>query len=844
MSSKPFSWELSNGWMLKDETPGTGQPQSNAEQFSGQGWLPVQVPGDVHHALQQAGRIEDPFYDRNEADCAWIESREWWYALPFDGPTQAPAPGERLRLVFYGLDTFVTLWLNGVELAQSANMFRALTVDVTAHLRYGAPNLLTLRFDPPPSGPPLLEGWALFDEHRVWQRKAQYGYGWDWGPRLPSLGIWRPIELYLDRQVQLLGTHFYTVELAPNHSWALVAVRIDLEELETLGGYTVQVRLAADGETVATADASAFLVRQGSSRSGVVHLRVDSPRLWWTSDLGEAYLYDLQVTVEREGTILAERNQRVGLRSLQLDQSPDPDERGTRFFRFILNGVPIFCKGANWIPADSFLGSMTPDRYRALVLAARDANMNMLRVWGGGVYEDDAFYSACDEQGILVWQDFMFACAAYPETPALQLEVDLEARQQIKRLRSHACLALWCGNNENQWIHEMEHWNRPDVRVPGALYYDHILPQAVRDLDGHTPYWPGSPFGGDDDNSHLEGDRHNWRVWHGNQERHFGQPLLLDDSAQGVAFGHYAEDMGRFISEFGMHAAPVLETLYRVTPADQMYRHSPSLDHRNKDNPKDKGDRLMQTVTGLPKDLLEYVDFSQIAQAEGLKFGIEHFRRRKPHCSGTLFWQFNDCWPALSWSVVDYYRFAKAGFYAVRRAYAPVLASFKERSDDAIELWVTNDTLSVVQDDIQLRLGDFEGRGLWQETRPVCVPANVSQCVWVLPDDLLERSPSNYLAVRSTGGQFSANRHFFAAIQHQVRPVAQVTLRIVCASEHELQVELTTDVFARYVQLVTAHERTWFSDNHLDLEPGEVRQITVKNSEVILSSDMLNLRWS
>ena len=381
------------------------------------------------------------------------------------------------------------------------------------------------------------------------------------------------------------------------------------------------------------------------------------------------------------------------------------------------DGVPIFAKGANWIPTDSFVGAIPNDLYARLLVAARDANMNMLRIWGGGLYEHDAFYNQCNALGILIWQDFMFACAAYPEHLAdFAAEVEAEARYQVRRLRNHPALALWCGNNENQWLHDQRYWDQPDYDVPGSVYYHEVLPRVVAELDGAIPYWPGSPYGGNDYNSQTDGDRHNWNVWHGGFDRQFGEQPRGDQGPEGVSYRRYAEDMGRFISEFGMHASPVLETLRRSIPEDQLYHHSPSMDHHNKDNPKNKGDNLMETVTGLPDTLEDYIDFSMIAQAEGLKFGIEHYRRRKPHCSGTLFWQLNDCWPVLSWSVLDYYGFGKAGYFYSKRVYAPVLASFKPLDDGGLELWITNDLLQPVTDTVTVRLATFNGETLLEDT--------------------------------------------------------------------------------------------------------------------------------
>ena len=434
------------------------------------------------------------------------------------------------------------------------------------------------------------------------------------------------------------------------------------------------------------------------------YLSLADPPLWWTHDLGEPALHDLRVVLSAGGEEVDARERRVGVRTLELDQRPDPEEPGTRFFRFVLNGVGIFARGANWIPADSFVGALEAGRYERLIDAALDAHMNMLRVWGGGIYEHDVFYDLCDRRGVLVWQDFMFSCATYPEAP-LAAEVELEARSQVARLGGHPCLALWCGNNENQWIHDMQFPERGGERVPGALFYDEILPRVVAELDPRTPYWPGSPFGGDDHNSRHEGDVHNWEVWHGQSRRRFGEPVHNAPTPESVAFTRYAEDEGRFISEFGVLAAPDRETLRRWIPAGQLSHHSPAMDHHTKDNPKNKIDMLLESVTGVAGDLDEFVDFSMIAQAEALKFGIEHFRRRAPHCSGALVWQLNDCWPVLSWALLDYHGFGKAGYYAVRRAFAPVLGSFK----DGGELWVTNDTGARAEGVARVRLGSFAG---------------------------------------------------------------------------------------------------------------------------------------
>ena len=836
---------LTAPWRLSDFAPGEGVAAgAHAPTLDDSGWLPVDVPGDVHRTLIAAGRIADPFYDRKETDCAWIEGREWWYRLTFDGPDQAPHPGDRLRLVFHGLDTFATIWLNGEVIGQHENMFRPAVFDITDGLIPAAPNTLALRFDPPLDHVRALteqfgefQSWGPHTESRLLMRKAQFGYGWDWGPRLPTVGIWRPVELRYERLTVLDGVQFSTVTIDREAGRAVVRVRVEADRFATDRPLEADIRLTPpDGRPALTARVT--LDGETAHVSGSAYLTVEQPALWWTHDLGDPTLHTLTVTLSEYGQPLDIDQQHVGIRTIALDQSPDPDEPGTRFFRFVLNGVPIFARGADWIPADSFVGAIAPEHYADLLTAARDANMTMLRIWGGGIYEHDVFYDTCDRLGILVWQDFMFACAAYPEhIPAFNAEVAAEARYQVRRLRSHPCMALWCGNNENQWIHDVEHWSENGARVPGALFYDETLPRAVAEHDGSVPYWPGSPYGGSDHNSMEDGDRHNWDVWHGGSVRRFGEEPQHRQGPEAVSYRRYADDRGRFISEFGMHAAPVFETLRRNIPADQLTHHSPAMDHHNKDNPKNKGDNLMLTVTGLPDTLEDYIDFSMIAQAEGLKFGIEHFRRRKPHCAGTLFWQLNDCWPVLSWSVIDYYGFGKAGYFYARRVYAPVLASFKPLDDGGVELWITNDTLETISDTVSVTLRSFGGETFWQEAHPLSVEPNSSAAVLRWGADAIAAGPDRYLSVRAENDSFAPNRHFFAAIKDLQRDPVTPHMAITQIDAQTLRVDLRAAAYAYFVHLVVPHEATRFSDNYFDLEPGERRTITITNSAVPLSPD-------
>ena len=824
-------------WSLRGFIPGTGYPQAataqgaaprtapDAAPYTLNSWLPVSVPGDVHTALIAADLLPDPYYDRNEDLAAWVQEREWWYRATLKAPAAPRQNGEQDTLRFLGLDTMAAIYLDGRELARTSNMFREYDTPLPA-LAPGSVHTLAIRFSPPLAGvnEAELPKWGEKTFPRAAVRKAQFGYGWDWGPVLPTFGIWRPVIARRERGLRLDHPGFATLSLSDAR--AMTAVRL---EGERLGGapFEVQVSLR-DPEGREVAAATRRVAASAAALDETIYLEVLNPQLWWTPELGGQPLYALSVSASDEHGVLDAVERRVGIRTLELDQSPDPLEWGTRFFRFVLNGAPIFARGADWIPADSFVGTLTRERYAPLLEAARDANMNMLRVWGGGIYEHDAFYDLCDELGLLVWQDFMFACAPYPETPELALEVRREAETQVRRLRAHPSLALWCGNNENQWIDDLQH--ATPTPALGVLYYDQILPQTVAALDGATPYWPGSPYGGNDHNSMDEGDRHNWDVWHGNRpfRRHFGEPMGNDGTPEGVNPRNYTLDMGRFISEFGLHAAPALETLERVIPPGERFFHSASFDHHNKDNPKNKGDNLMTLITGLPGALQEYLDFSQIAQAEGLKIAIEHYRRRKPHCSGALVWQLNDCWPVMSWSVIDYYGFKKAGYYALKRANAPVMASFKE-TEAGLELWLTNDTLNAVNDTLTLRLGEFDGPVIREETLNVTAPANGSSCVATLGAGEWPGAANRYLSLR--GNHAPANRAFFAAIKDLDRQAAQPSMSINQPDPLTLQVTLHAETYAYFTHLLSRDEGARFSDNYLDLQPGESREVTVRLSK-------------
>lgn len=812
-------------WRIKDFDVGGGIAAGAQHGEDTAGWIDAQAPGDVYVALLAAGRCGDPFHARHEHDVSWVQHREWWWCTEFE--VSAARAGERIELVFEGLDTFAEIYLDGESIGCSNNMFRSWRFDVGAKLRAPGTHHLAVAFAPATqsvaesralSWP--VNGDKISASKRNLMRKAQFGWGWDWGPNLPTVGIWKDVRIERSVTARIADLACTTLTLNARH--AELKIDIAIEREDAAAGLSAELTLRDPDGAIVSAQTVAI------ETQATLELAVEKPRLWWTADLGAQPLYALSLRLLAGGQLLDTQQRRIGIRTITLDTADDPDEPGTQFFRFVLNGVPIFARGACWIPAKSFVAEIEDARYRDLLAQAVTANMNMMRVWGGGIYEHDVFYELCDQLGLLVWQDFMFACAPYPDDdPAFVDNVRHEVRQQVQRLRSHPSLALWCGNNECQVLQDvMNQMSGGTTAVPGTLFYDQLIPEVLAQLDPATPYWPGSPAGGPSPNSMRAGDVHNWTVWHGvppvPDDKLVGE---FDRSPAGVAYTRYGEDMGRFISEFGIHSAPGMATLQRWLPTDALTLDSAGFLDRIKDEPKDKVNAMLVSVTGLPATLTEYIDFTMITQAEGLKFGIEHFRRRMPHCSGTLIWQYNDCWPCVSWSLVDYDGVGKASLYATARAYAPVLASFKSLDDGAVELWISNDSPRAVTGEALIELIRFAGGVDWCAAQRFDVPARTSAAIW---RGTVPAVTDRVLCVHTDTAAFAPNRHLLAPVRDlALTPDAIPRVTITQIDAQSLQVDLYADTYLLFVHLTSSAAGARFSDNYFDLRAGEQRTVLV-----------------
>lgn len=778
-------------------------------------WLPVRVPGDVVSAWVEHGLLEHPYFGYQDQKARALEQRVWWYRTTFR-LEQQPAARERMWLEFGGIDTYGVVWLNGLELVTTQNQFVPLSLDVTDHVHPGE-NVVCVRLDPISLhvAGKRLHQWAGFAKERAWVRKAQMSWGWDWAPRLVTAGLWQPVWLRRRRSGRIQSLHLRTRQVTADGRWAVCVVEAEVDWWDPAPGRLRLELVDADGRVVWSGEQPATPERVACEVS------VDHARLWWPHDLGEPYLYTLRgALMDASGDVVDRMERRVGIRTLQLRTERD----GEAVFTFEVNGVPVFAKGANWIPVDCLYASAPDARYEQLVRLAKDAHMNMLRVWGGGIYERDLFYDLCDQHGILVWQDFMFACAQYPDyNEAFMASVRREVDAAIRRLRGHPCLALWCGNNENDWLYEMlVASGGADEPLYGRRIWHELIPQRLAELDPDTPYWPSSPYGGNDHNSAEAGDRHNWQVWHGHvYPRRFGEPERINHSVEGVSFKHYAEDTARFVSEFGMHASANRYTLARWLPEDALRWGHPALDYRNKDFHPEKGRLLMAGYTGEPRDFDTYLAYSMLTQAEGLRFGVEHYRRRRPATSGALIWQLNDSWPGTSWSIVDYHLLPKAAYYYARRFFRPVLWSLQVYQGQSVRLWGINDTRQPVRGRIRVEVRDWDGRCLFaSDLDAVLDPCSAKPLAEWSEAELVAGADPRDVVLLVQPVDAPGPRQVSYLRDHREMRWPDCTLRWHVNTEAgTLTVE--TDRHARFIELAWGQPAIVCDDNFFDLPAGE-----------------------
>ncbi|MGW7296384.1 glycoside hydrolase family 2 protein [Streptomyces sp. NPDC054829] len=662
--------------------------------------LPARVPGCVHTDLLAAGEIEDPFLGLNEHDVAWVGKRAWTYSRHIDASDTSAQRYERTDLVFEGLDTAAVITLGDRELGRTRNMHRTYRFDVTG--RHGGLHVeFASAYDEAETVRAMVgDRPNVYPEPFQYIRKMACSFGWDWGPTLVTAGIWRPVRLERWSTARLAQVRpLVTVVDGEGR----VEVQVEIERTEQGAGRRLYVQASVGG------------ARIGSAVDGdraTLTLRVPDVELWWPRGYGDQPLYDLEVTLGEDADGAGERtldwwHRRVGFRTVGIDRSAD--ERGTGF-TLVVNGVRIFARGVNWIPDDVFPSRVTHERYRTRLTQAVDANVDLVRIWGGGIYEDHAFYDICDELGLMVWQDFLFACAAYPEEQPLRGEIEAEARDNVVRLMPHPSLILWNGNNENLWGFRDWDWE-PELAGDswGEGYYLGVLPRVVAELDPTRPYTAGSPWSGSWDhhpNDPGHGTYHSWEVWNRQD------------------YAEYRANVPRFVAEFGWQGPPAMATLRRALPGERLAPDSPGMLHHQKaEDGNGKLNRGVARHFPLPEDDFDRWHYlTQLVQARAVAAGIEHWRSHWPECAGTVVWQLNDCWPVSSWAAVDGDGRLKPLHHELRRVYADRLVTLQPGTDGPI-LAVVNQTAQPWQASVTLRRVQADGAVLADEVVDLTVGA-------------------------------------------------------------------------------------------------------------------------
>lgn len=784
-----------NGWQFRQADKDT--------------WYPATVPGCVHTDLLQNKLIDDPFYRDNEQKQQWIGKTDWEYRTSFKVTPQILAR-DNLELVFDGLDTYAEVFLNDKPLLKADNMFRTWRVACKDGLKVGD-NTLRIHFRSPISEVlPLMAkltyqlpaGNDQGEKTSPYTRKAPYHYGWDWGPRFVTSGIWRPVSLEAWDSARLSDLHIRQTQVGREQ--ANLSAQIDIVSARA-GAADLIVENVTNHTIAATQQVTLAI----GSNHFVLDFVIPKPALWWPNGLGSHPLYEFRTRLIIAGNLADERSIRTGLRSLEVKQENDGWGKS---FAFIINGVPVFGKGANWIPADSFPSRIPKDRYRWLLKSAADANMNMLRVWGGGIYESDDFYNLCDELGILVWQDFMFACSMYPGNQEFLDNVRAEAEDNVRRLRNHPSIAIWSGNNEIEGAWFNWGWRQS---LPASVWddyqkiFDGVLKEACATLDPATLYWPSSPHGGlpDDPNSLKSGDTHSWKVWH------FAAP-----------FTDYQKEFPRFMSEYGFQSFPQIETVASYTLASEHEIHSPvMMAHQRHPRGNQLIKEYMLREYPEPKDFESFLYVSQVLQAEGIKVGAEHLRRIMPRNMGSLYWQLDDCWPVASWSSIDYYGRWKALQYYARRFYSSVLLS-PHVADGNLQFQVVSDRTEAIKALLNVEVRDFDGNKMLTFNQDVTVTPLQSKSYLTIPVAhlLAGRNPNNlmiYCELLVDNKVISSNEYFFAPYKALSLPEPEIGFDVV-RIRNGYKIALTANKFARAVYLSTSTEG-FFADNYLDLLPGK-----------------------
>lgn len=795
-------------------------------------WLSATVPGTVQGDLINHKLLPNPFYGTNEEKIQWVENRDWEYKTTFNIESRQ-LQFDATAMVFEGLDTYADVYLNGSLLLKSDNMFVGYSAEVKKVLKVGK-NHLNILFHSPINY--LLPQWnsngfnypADNDHHEkkmsIFTRKAPYSFGWDWGIRMVTSGVWRPISIHFYNLASIDDLHVRQLELTDkiarlSNNLELTGVLPQTEKAELTIDYIL------DGKSIVSTTRAIDIQPGKNSYSTPVEIK--NPQRWMPHGWGKPNLYTITASVIKQGKTEAVKTQRIGLRTIRLVN--EKDAVGESFY-FEVNGIPMYAKGANYIPSDAILTNVTTERYQKIFHNITAANMNMVRVWGGGTYEDNRFYDLADENGILVWQDFMFGCTTYPHDPTFLKRVTEETTYNIKRLRNHACLALWCGNNEI--LEGMQYWEwekryTPEIYKEMYAGYDEIfrklLPEQVKKFDDGRSYIHGSPlkttWGRPE--TWPYGDSHNWGVWYGRKK-----------------FESFDTETGRFMSEFGFQAFPEMKTIATFASPEDYALESKVMNGHQKST---IGNSLIKTYMErdniIPEKFENFVYVGLVLQGKGMRYGFEAQRRNRPYCMGTLYWQLNDSWPVVSWSGIDYYGNWKALHYQAKRAFEPILVSPVQRNDSLL-VYLISDKLENL-DNVQLKMQwkDFSGKTMKKSVLKTKLPANSSNLVFqnsISNLATIEQRKNTILHLEladNNGKRLNEQIYFINKTKDLNLPETKISYQTKYDTG-TCELTLYSNKLAKDVFIEFPVQGAMFSDNFFDLLPGEHKKIIITSPEI------------
>jgi len=787
---------LHNNWKFSINKSSPDLPCEFEKQLKIGKWYNAIVPGTVQTDLLNLKMIPDPFFSDNENRLQWIGKQNWVYKTSFNLPEDFDK-SKNIYLITEGLDTIASIKLNGSIIGSTENMFCRFQFEISKLLLWKNNKLEIIFTSAEVYGKLLEEKYGKLPvslrSERVYIRKAQYSFGWDWGPTFLTQGIWRPIYLLQKDDNFIENFSFETISIEKEKSKAKIRISISLNN-STLRNLLLKIKISDD-------DLSYEFEESLTDRDLKKEYSLENIKYWWPNGYGKPALYNLQMWLIEDGKVLDQINKKIGIRTVELLLKES--EKNT--FRFLINGTKVFAKGANWIPCDSFLTRVTDDKYKKLISFAKKGNMNILRVWGGGIYEKDIFYDLCDELGLMVWQDFMFACAAYPENKEFIENISEEVKQNVNRLKNHPSIIIWCGNNENEWIWFQES-KRSYKEMSGYKIYHKIIPTILKKLDPARPYWPSTPFSNEEDpNSEKSGNRHQWDLW-----------------SRWIDYNNVEQDKSLFVTEFGFQAPANKDTFFNILPKNERSIQSKIFEFHNKQ--VEGTERLIKFLSShlpLTIKLDDFIYLTQLNQGLALKKCLEHWQSRFPETNGSIIWQLNDLWPVSSWSLIDSEIIPKMSYYFIKHTFDPQIILF-EQNNDKINVFVQNNSLDNFSGKLIIQIVALPSGKVYEAfLHKVKVSFQCKKKVISFKNNIAKKEVFAVIASLFGNDGNLLNRNFFVAEEWKHLQLPKAKVRFNISLDNTVTLKTNKPAFFVYLE----SKGFIFDQNGFILLPGEILKI-------------------